>query len=34
MADLSLDDLKRQMPRPDKLGVPIHGGESGATFRH
>ena len=34
MADLFLDDLKRQLPRLRKQGAPIHDGESGATFSH
>jgi glutamate decarboxylase len=34
MADLFLDDLKRQLPRLEKQAAPIHDGESGATFRH
>jgi glutamate decarboxylase len=34
MADLFLEDLKRQLPRLEKQGAPIHDGESGATFSH
>jgi glutamate decarboxylase len=34
MADLFLDDLKRQLPRLEKQGAPIHDSESGATFHH
>jgi glutamate decarboxylase len=34
MADLFLSDLKRQLPRLEKQGQPIHDSESGAAFRH
>ena len=34
MADLFLDDLKRQLPRLEKQGAPIHDSESGAGFSH
>jgi glutamate decarboxylase len=34
MADLFLADLKRQLPRLEKQGAPIHDSETGSTFRH
>jgi glutamate decarboxylase len=34
MADLFLDDLKRQLPRLEKQAGPIHDSESGAGFSH
>jgi glutamate decarboxylase len=34
MADLFLDDLKRQLPRLEKQAGPIHDSESGAAFSH
>jgi glutamate decarboxylase len=34
MADLFLDDLKRQLPRLEKQGGPIHDSQSGAAFSH
>jgi glutamate decarboxylase len=34
MADMFLSDLKRQLPRLEKQGQPIHDSSSGAAFRH
>ena len=34
MADLFLSDLKRQLPRVQNQGKPIHDSATGAAFRH